>query len=46
MSANKNASTESAISLNFSKFISLEYAEAPAIINFGFSFKAISDIFS
>ena len=46
MSANKKALTISAISLNLLKSISLEYADAPAIIIFGFSFFAIFKILS
>ena len=42
MSANNNAFTLSAISLKRLKSISLEYAEAPAIINFGLTLNAIS----
>ena len=47
ISANNSAPTLSAISLNFERNpISLEYAEPPHIINFGFSFCAISFILS
>ena len=42
ISANKIAPTLSAITLKRSKSMSLEYAEAPAIINFGCSLVAIS----
>ena len=45
-SANKNAPTLSAISRKRLKSISLEYAEAPAIIILGFSLAAISSITS
>ena len=46
ISAWRKAPTSSAISLNFLKFISLEYAEAPTIKSFGLTSFALWSISS